>query len=57
MPRTKGDRDRRKRAPEEVAIESWVEDLGVYLTLPGDDPLPGNADIAPATTHAAVPKS
>ena len=24
-----------KPAPEEAAIESWLEDSGVYLTIPG----------------------
>jgi hypothetical protein len=40
-------RDRRTRSPEETAIESWVENLGVYLTLPGDDPVRDKTDIGP----------
>ena len=31
------DRDHFARAPEEAAIESWVEDPGIYLTIPSGD--------------------
>ena len=31
------DRDHFARAPEEAAIESWVEDPGIYLTIPRGD--------------------
>ena len=31
------DRDPPARAPEEAVIESWVEEIGVYLTIPTDD--------------------
>ena len=31
------DRDDFVRAPEEAVIESWVEDPGIYLTIPRDD--------------------
>jgi hypothetical protein len=31
---TRRDRDHVPRAPEEAAIESWVEDPGIYLTIP-----------------------
>jgi hypothetical protein len=52
--RTRVDRDRRKRAPEEAVIESWVENPGIYLTLPSDDPLRDNTGIGPtASTPAA----
>ena len=27
-----------ERAPEEAAIETWLEDSGVYLTIPGGEP-------------------
>ena len=27
-----------ERAPEEAAIETWLEESGVYLTVPGGEP-------------------
>jgi hypothetical protein len=39
------ERDRRECAPEEAAIESWFEDLGVYLVIPGDDTMRDRTDI------------
>ena len=27
-----------ERAPEEAAIETWLEDSSVYLTVPGGEP-------------------
>jgi hypothetical protein len=35
--RIRPDRDHLERAPEETAIESWVEDLGIYLMIPGGE--------------------
>jgi hypothetical protein len=32
------DRDHPARAPEEAVIESWVENVGVYLMIPTGDP-------------------
>jgi hypothetical protein len=51
--RIRVDRDHRKRSPEEVAIESWVEDLGVYLTIPADDTLRDHIDIDRTASPAA----
>jgi hypothetical protein len=38
MERTRPDGDDLERAPEEAAIETWLEESGVYLTLPGELP-------------------
>ena len=35
--RTWPDGNDRERAPEEAAIERWLEDERVYLTVPGSD--------------------
>ena len=39
------DRDHPERAPEEAVIESWVENLGVYLIIPTDDTIRDKTDI------------
>ena len=36
--RTPHDVNELERAPEDAAIETWVEDSGVYLTIPGGEP-------------------
>ena len=36
--RTPSDVNELERAPEEAAIETWLEDSGVYLTIPDDEP-------------------
>jgi hypothetical protein len=36
--RTPPDVNERERAPEEAATEKWLEDSGVYLTIPGGEP-------------------
>ena len=36
--RTRPDIDDLDRAPEEAAIETWLEDSGVYLTIPSREP-------------------
>ena len=51
--RIRVDRGHRKRAPEEAAIESWVENLCVYLTIPGDDTLRDNTDIRRTASTSA----
>ena len=38
------DRDDSARAPEEAAIESWIEDHSVYLTLPRADTMRPRVD-------------
>ena len=35
---TRPDGNDLERAPEEAAIEAWLEDSGVYLTIPGSEP-------------------
>ena len=47
------DRDHPERAPEEAVIESWVENLGVYLTIPTDDTIQDKTDIGRMASAAA----
>jgi hypothetical protein len=39
------DRNDLERAPEEAAIETWLEDSGVYLTIPRAAPARQAIDI------------
>jgi hypothetical protein len=45
------DRDHPEPAPEEAVIESWVENLGVYLMIPSDDIIRGKTDIGRRRAH------
>jgi hypothetical protein len=39
---TPPDVNERERAPEETAIDTWLEESGVYLSIPGGEP-PGQS--------------
>ena len=49
------DRDHPERAPEEAVIESWVENLGLYLIIPTDDTIRNKTDIG-RTASTSGPK-
>jgi hypothetical protein len=42
---TRPDGNDLERAPEEAAIETWLEESGVYLTIPGSAPARQSIDI------------
>lgn len=48
------DRDHSARAPEEAAIESWVEDSGIYLTIPRGDTTRQRVDRTSTADTSAV---
>ena len=41
----RSDHDDLERAPEEAAIETWVEESGVYLRVPGSEPVRQTIDV------------
>jgi hypothetical protein len=47
------DRDHPGRAPEEAVIESWVENLGVYLMIPSDHTMRDRSDIGRTASTSA----
>jgi hypothetical protein len=47
------DRDHPGRAPEEAVIESWVENLGVYLMIPTDDTMRDKSDFGRTASTSA----
>lgn len=48
------DRDDFVRAPEEAVIESWVEDPGIYLTIPRGDTMRQRMDRTSTADTSAV---
>jgi hypothetical protein len=48
------DRDHFASAPEEAATESWVEDPGIYLTIPRGDTMRQKVDRTSTADTSAV---
>jgi hypothetical protein len=42
---TRPDGNDLERAPEEAAIEAWLEDSSIYLTIPGSEPVRQTIDV------------